>query len=133
MKRLLIILGVLTTQVIHAQIFVSTDARTVYNWDSIGEEWILEESEDDFLTFFEFNNELTMIKHTTPSMTSAYLIKSVEVDDEDGRDQIEYDVISDIGNSYMLLYDAKNENIRFIDFKSDRMIRFEIKAVWTEE
>jgi hypothetical protein len=133
MKRLLIILGVLTTQVIHAQIFVSTDARTVYNWDSIGEEWILEESEDDFLTFFEFNNELTMIKHTTPSVTSAYLIKSVEVDDEDGRDQIEYDVISDIGNSYMLLYDAKNENIRFIDFKSDRMIRFEIKAVWTEE
>lgn len=133
MKRLLIILGVLTTQVIHAQIFVSTDARTVYNWDSIGEEWILEESEDDFLTFFEFNNELTMIKHTTPSITSAYLIKSVEVDDEDGRDQIEYDVISDIGNSYMLLYDAKNENIRFIDFKSDRMIRFEIKAVWTEE
>lgn len=133
MKRLLIILGVLTTQIIHAQIFVSTDARTVYNWDSIGEEWILEESEDDFLTFFEFNNELTMIKHTTPSVTSAYLIKSVEVDDEDGRDQIEYDVISDIGNSYMLLYDAKNENIRFIDFKSDRMIRFEIKAVWTEE
>ena len=133
MKRLLIILGVLITQVIHAQIFVSTDARTVYNWDSIGEEWILEESEDDFLTFFEFNNELTMIKHTTPSITSAYLIKSVEVDDEDGRDQIEYDVISDIGNSYMLLYDAKNENIRFIDFKSDRMIRFEIKAVWTEE
>lgn len=133
MKRLLIILGVLTTQVIHAQIFVSTDARTIYNWDSIGEEWILEESEDDFLTFFEFNNELTMIKHTTPSVTSAYLIKSVEVDDEDGRDQIEYDVISDIGNSYMLLYDAKNENIRFIDFKSDRMIRFEIKAVWTEE
>lgn len=133
MKRLLIILGVLTTQVIHAQIFVSTNARTVYNWDSIGEEWILEESEDDFLTFFEFNNELTMIKHTTPSVTSAYLIKSVEVDDEDGRDQIEYDVISDIGNSYMLLYDAKNENIRFIDFKSDRMIRFEIKAVWTEE
>lgn len=133
MKRLLIILGVLITQVIHAQIFVSTDARTVYNWDSIGEEWILEESEDDFLTFFEFNNELTMIKHTTPSVTSAYLIKSVEVDDEDGRDQIEYDVISDIGNSYMLLYDAKNENIRFIDFKSDRMIRFEIKAVWTEE
>lgn len=133
MKRLLIILGVLTTQVIHAQIFVSTNARTVYNWDSIGEEWILEESEDDFLTFFEFNNELTMIKHTTPSVTSAYLIKSVEVDDEDGRDRIEYDVISDIGNSYMLLYDAKNENIRFIDFKSDRMIRFEIKAVWTEE
>jgi hypothetical protein len=133
MKRLLIILGVLTSQVIHAQIFVSTDARTVYNWDSIGEEWILEESEDDFLTFFEFNNELTMIKHTTPSVTSAYLIKSVEVDDEDGRDQIEYDVISDVGNSYMLLYDAKNENIRFIDFKSDRMIRFEIKAVWTEE
>ena len=133
MKRLLIILGVLTFQVIHAQIFVSTDARTVYNWDSIGEEWILEESEDDFLTFFEFNNELTMIKHTTPSVTSAYLIKSVEVDDEDGRNQIEYDVISDVGNSYLLLYDMKNENIRFIDFKSDRMIRFEIKAVWTEE
>lgn len=133
MKRLLIILGVLTSQVIHAQIFVSTDARTVYNWDSIGEEWILEESEDDFLTFFEFNNELTMIKHTTPSVTSAYLIKSVEVDDEDGRNQIEYDVISDVGNSYLLLYDMKNENIRFIDFKSDRMIRFEIKAVWTEE
>lgn len=133
MKRLLIILGVLTSQVIHAQIFVSTDARTVYNWDSIGEEWILEESEDDFLTFFEFNNELTMIKHTTPSVTSAYLIKSVEVDDEDGRNQIEYDVISDVGNSYLLLYDMKNENIRFVDFKSDRMIRFEIKAVWTEE
>jgi len=133
MKRLLIILGVLTSQVIHAQIFVSTDARTIHNWDSIGEEWILEEYEDDFLTFFEFNNELTMIKHTTPSVTSAYLIKSAEVNNEDGRDQIEYDVISDIGNSYMLLYDAKNENIRFIDIKSDRMIRFEIKAVWTEE
>lgn len=133
MKRLLIILGVLTSQVIYAQIFVSTNARSKYNWDSIGEEWILEETEDDLLTFFEFNNELTLVKHTTPSMTSAYLIKSVEVNNEDGRDQIEYDVVSDVGNSYMLLYDAKNENIRFIDFKSDRMIRYEIKAVWTEE
>ena len=133
MKRLLALIGIISSQLIHAQIFVSTDARTIHNWDSIGEEWILEEYEDDFLTFFEFNNELTMIKHTTPSVTSAYLIKSAEVNNEDGRDQIEYDVISDIGNSYMLLYDAKNENIRFIDIKSDRMIRFEIKAVWTEE
>lgn len=133
MKRLLALIGIISSQLIYAQIYVSTDARTIHNWDSIGEEWILEEYEDDFLTFFEFNNELTMIKHTTPSVTSAYLIKSAEVNNEDGRDQIEYDVISDIGNSYMLLYDAKNENIRFIDIKSDRMIRFEIKAVWTEE
>jgi hypothetical protein len=73
------------------------------------------------------------INHTTPHVSSAYLIKSVEVDNKDGCDQIEYDVIIDIGKRYMHLFNSKNENILFRDFKSDRMIRLHIKAICTEE
>ena len=74
-----------------------------------------------------------MFKHTTASLTSAYMIKSSEEDKE--REQWELDIVSDVGNKYTMIIDLKNDNIRFIYKGDDKMymVHHTIKKVWFDE
>ena len=65
-----------------AQINISTDLRQDGIYKSETEEWEVLCTNDEELTFFEFNKEFTIFKHTTPTITSAYLIKSQEENNE---------------------------------------------------
>lgn len=53
-----------------------------------------------------------MIKQTTATLTSAYIIKTNEKDEKS--DQFELSIVSDVGNKYVMVIDFKNNNVRFI-------------------
>ena len=84
--------------------------------------------------FFEFNTELTMFTHTTPSMTSSYLIKEAIYDEE--LDLYTFDVVSDVGNKYLCILDLEHDIIDFIGDigeSSSWLVRHSIKKLWLEE
>lgn len=135
MKLRLITICLLTFMSISvfAQMNISTDLRQdgIYNTET--EEWEILSTNDEELTFFEFNKEFTMFKHTTPTMTSAYLIKSHEENKE--LEQFELSIVSDVGNKYFMIIDVKNENVRFIYEREGSllMVHHRIKRVWFED
>lgn len=116
-----------------AQMNISTDLRQdgVYNTET--EEWEVLSTDDEELTFFEFNKEFTMFRHTTPTITSAYLVKSQEENKE--LEQFELSIVSDAGNKYLMIIDFKNENVRFIYEREGSllMVHHRIKRVWFED
>lgn len=115
------------------QFHVSTNSRIDYTWDKESEDWQYKSKDEESLTFFEFNKEFTMVKHTTSLSTSGYLIKSQEHDEENENNQYIFSVVSDVGNKYIMIYDVKNENIRFIPDDFSKMIKFKIKSSWSDE
>jgi len=116
-----------------AQMNISTNLRQDFVYDNTKEEWNVSFKNEDELTFFEFNKDFTMFKHTTSTMTSAYIIKSSKEDKE--RNQFELDIISDIGNKYLMLIDFKDNNVRFIYEKDSimYMVHHTIKKVWFDD
>ena len=63
-----------------AQMNISTNLRQDGVYDEEKEEWVILSSDDEELTFLEFNKDFTMFKHTTATVTSAYIIKTNEKD-----------------------------------------------------
>lgn len=116
-----------------SQTSISTNLRQVKVYNEVSEEWELLPAGREELTFFEFNKDFTMLKHTTESITSAYIIKSSEIDKERGRWELE--IVSDRGRKYVMIVDSKNHNIRFIFEKDDKMYLMEhtIKDIWFDE
>ena len=116
-----------------AQLNISTNLRQDGIWDEAKEEWTLISIDEEELTFFEFNKEFTMFTHTTPSMTSAYIIKSLKENEE----QYEYrlEVISDVGNKYLMIINYQNSSLRFF-YKTAGdvvMVHHTIKQTWVED
>ena len=77
--------------------------------------------------------DFTMFKHTTPTLTSAYIIKSNKENKESN--QFELDIISDIGNKYLMIIDFKDNNVRFVYEKDNiiYMVHHTIKKVWFDD
>ena len=115
------------------QFNISTSSRYDYVWSDNKDDWEFEYHEEEALTFLEFNSDFTLVKHTTSKGTSAYLIKSQEYDNENGKDQYLFSIVSDNGNKYIMIYDIKNQNIRFVTDDLQRMIKFTIKNSWKSE
>lgn len=132
-KLTFLVILTLTTAIASAQFHISTNLREDFGWDEVNKEWKLDDQDKESLTFIEFNKELTMFKHTTSRITSAYIIKSSEHDETDGRDQYNYSIISDVGNKYMFIVDLKNLNVRFVANDGSYMVRHRIKATWTDD
>lgn len=135
MKKKIILLGIALISCFStfAQLNVSTNLRMDFSWDNVNKEWKFESQDEESLTFFVFNKDFTLVKHTTASVTSAYMIKSQEHDEEDGRDQYIFDVVSDVGNKYMMIFDVKNDNIRFVNNDGSHMVKHRIKSTWKDE
>ena len=122
---------------IFSQMHVSTYLREDYIWDSKEEAWS-KYSKEDNLTFFEFNKDLTMVKHTTGTITSAYIIKKNTKNEK--YNHYEFDVTSDVGNNYRMILDVFNEdkslhNVRFISERNNEsyLVRHSVKQVWFDE
>ena len=118
---------------IFAQMSISTNLRQDATWDEENEEWIITSTNEEELTFFEFNKDFTMFKHTTATITSAYIIKSHEYDEENER--YECDIVSDVGNKYFMIIDLKGENIRFLADRENGsyLVQHSIKRIWFDE
>jgi len=136
MKRFYTVLFIcfLSATSLLSQMYISTNLREDYNWNPKMEEWKFVSSDDEELTFFEFNADFTMFTHTTPSITSSYLVKETLYDEES--DQYEFDVVSDVGNKYLCILDLEQDNIRFIGNIGESnswLVRHSIKKLWLEE
>ncbi|MCD6010713.1 MAG: hypothetical protein K0Q79_575 [Flavipsychrobacter sp.] len=136
MKKLILIVLLSAAGVnTYAQLHITTSVREDYLWNEEKNDWTFDTQNKNEATFFDFNKDMTMFKHTTPSMTSSYLIKSEVTTDKD-RKKYEFDVMSDVGNKYHAIIDVTNNNIRFIGTSSDGgsfMVRHQIKRIWYDD
>ena len=116
-----------------AQMHISTNLRQDAIFNETTREYDLIGQDKEELTFFDFNKDFTMFKHTTPTITSSYIIKSSTEDKENER--WEFDIMSDVGNSYYMILDLKNNSIRFIYTKngSTYLVQHSIKKLWFDE
>ncbi len=116
-----------------AQMNISTNLREDMMYDEELEDWLVLGTDEESVTFFEFNEELTIFKHTTFSITSSYIIKSQEEDEETG--ELRFSVISDVGNKYLMIIDTKEELLRFVYERDETLysVVHHIKKVWFDE
>lgn len=116
-----------------AQMHISTNLRVDLTWDSSKKVWNESSRNADELTFFDFNKDLTMFKHTTPTITSSYIIKTSKADKENNK--WEYGIVSDVGNPYTMTLDLKNNFVSFVYTKEGVIyaVQHVIKRVWYDE
>ncbi len=132
-KRLLLLVSMLTLTICAmAQLSISTSLRQDAVWDELKEDWEVY-SMDSTGTFFEFNKELTMFKHTTATITSNYKITSYDYDEDEAKYTMQ--VVSDVGNEYEVVVDAENNYIGFFYERDDEyvLVHHTIKNSWFKE
>ncbi len=135
MKRKIIVIGIVFLSYLSgfSQLNVSTNLRSDYSYDQENEEWELISTDEEDLTFFEFNEDFTFVKHTTPTITSAYLIKSFEIEGEGEEEQYIFEIVSDVGNKYVMILSLGNEMIAFLYNDGSHMVTHDIKSSWFDE
>jgi hypothetical protein len=133
MKKTIALLGILglISLTTFAQVNVSTILKKDYSWDKFSDSWKLEKENDESRTFFVFNKDYTLVKHTTESSTRAYIIKSKKHEKDPLKNQYTYLIVSDTGKEFMMYFDVKNKNIRVVD-KKKHAIRYTIKGIWED-
>ncbi len=116
-----------TTTLMHAQLNISCNSRELCDWDG-NTASSCEESEESSL--FKINGDETMFEHTTPTIKSAYYIKSKK---KAGR-VTTLKVTSDVGNEYTFTIDLPNMVVRAVGkaVGEGRVVKFNIKRSWTE-
>jgi len=114
MKRhfVYIIVMILFSWGLRAQMNVSSDKISSYRWNDLQEDWELVVNEKEYLTRFEFDEDFTYFLHITSDQTSRYDILSSEYDEES--DLFDCEIISDVGNEYLMVIDVTNSRIYFI-------------------
>ncbi len=130
----IIVLSLFPAHVSFAQMNISTSSKEYYDWNVNDQEWIYRSKEESF-TFFEFNKNFTYVKHVTSTISSGYLIKESVRDQEDGKNQYIFSIVSDVGNKYTMIIDMANENISFlksegVNDSDSYWIKYTIKKVW---
>lgn len=81
-------------------------------------------------SLFVFNDDVTMITHTTESGKTVYYIKDSEYDEEDN--SFTFDVTSENGNDYIFFVFPDDEQIAvyFVDEGDTYVVLFEIKSIF---
>ena len=135
MKREILFLMALlfSIQLIFAQMHISTNLRqdAVYNKETQSYDKIAEDQPG--ITFIDFSVNYTLFTHKTQKMSSTYSITSSESNDED--ETITFDIVSDIGNTYIMVLDLNNNHINFL-YEVDGeiyVIRHSIKHLWIDK
>lgn len=132
-KRLLLLVSMLTLTICSmAQLSISTSIRQDAIWDELKEDWEVV-SIDSTGTFFEFNTEFTMFKHTTETITSNYKITSTDYDEKEIKYTLQ--VVSDVGNEYEVIIDGTNNYIAFFYERDEEyiLVHHTIKKTWIKD
>ena len=90
---------------------------------------------NDQSTMFTLNADKSEFHHTTDNISSAYYVTKYQYDKD--YDVDEYDVKSDVGNTYVFFVDMKNNQIRIVGNNKSSgnktyMKVYTIKKTWTE-
>lgn len=120
----------ISTQVF-AQLFVSTKHRDDAHWSSSEKQWKITSTKAE-PTLFKFNDKMTMFEHTTANISSAYYISNQKFNE--ANKQYEFDIVSDVGNKYVMIIDIPNNNLRFLYERNGvaYMVRHTIKSSWEQ-
>ena len=135
MKKLLTTISVFAIACLPlwGQMNISTNLTQNFAWDTETRGWVPSSEEVEDYTFFSFNEEYSMLKHTTSKMTSAYLVKSISKDTLDNDPLLLLDIVSDVGNQYLMIIDINDNTLRFIDEDFTFMKSQSIKNIWTDK
>jgi hypothetical protein len=135
MKKLLTAISVfaIASLPLWGQMNISTNLTQNFAWDTETRGWVPSSEEVEDYTFFSFNEEYSMLKHTTSKMTSAYLVKSISKDTLDNDPLLLLDIVSDVGNQYLMIIDINDNTLRFIDEDFTFMKSQSIKNIWTDK
>lgn len=135
MKKLLTTISVfaIASLPLWGQMNISTNLTQNFAWDKETRGWVPSSEEVEDYTFFSFNEEYSMLKHTTSKMTSAYLVKSISKDTLDNDPLLLLDIVSDVGNQYLMIIDINDNTLRFIDEDFTFMKSQSIKNIWTDK
>lgn len=106
---LLLLLLVATAAVAAAQTTLRTTERVEENWDNDTYRWV-PAGISPLETTFVFERDGSSFRHTTPTISSTYFIKSQR---EISRKVVEMSVMSDVGNAYTLVWDKKKKEMQF--------------------
>ncbi len=135
MKKLLTTISVfaIASLPLWGQMNISTNLTQNFAWDTETRGWVPSSEEVEDYTFFSFNEEYSMLKHTTSKMTSAYLVKSISKDTLNNDPLLLLDIVSDVGNQYLMIIDINDNTLRFIDEDFTFMKSQSIKNIWTDK
>lgn len=125
----LILIGV---SAISQQLNISTEGVEFYDWNEAGTEWVYASENLEEVSLFAFNEDMTLIKHTTASIQSSFYI-SDSWQNEDGENIFYFFVTSDVGNKYLMIVDYVNKNVRFVNNERSRMSKWITKKAWINE
>ena len=140
-KILFILIMVVVSSLSYSQLYISTDQRKDFEWNNRTNAWD-EISNKYETTIFEFEDtaqeKMGVFVHRTDDITSAYLIKSHNYNDD--YDWDEFEIVSDVGNKYSMyikIGDNESEGYIWFSHKKDnddwRAIKHSIKSIWTDE
>ena len=132
---------VVVSSLSYSQLYISTDQRKDFEWNNRTNAWD-EISNKYETTIFEFEDtaqeKMGVFVHRTDDITSAYLIKSHNYNDD--YDWDEFEIVSDVGNKYSMyikIGDNESEGYIWFSHKKDnddwRAIKHSIKSIWTDE
>lgn len=131
MKKILFlgIFGLISLSVL-AQISFSCTYREYCDWNEYSEAFTNCSGYNESSLFVMNENE-TLFKHVTKTISSTYYVQSREYDKKN--DVYTYFVTSDVGNKYYYVFDLKNKEIRALltdDKGKMQLVRFYIKAIF---
>ena len=126
LKKALLLLAILFSLNVKSQISVSCYYRETCLWNSSSKAFDICSGYNE-KGLFEVNERETMIVHTINNITSTYYVKQSSYD-EAYKSSV-YEVVSDVGNYYTFIFDAKNELVKILR-RDDTLIMFYIKSVF---
>lgn len=117
----------------HAQIYISTNFTRYGKFNYKTNEYDPSFRNNASPSILEFDKDFTILTHKIDTLTSIYLVKSINKDTTNRR--WEFDIISDTGYSYYMIIDMMNENIRFLYRKRDfaYLTQLEIDKLWVDQ
>jgi hypothetical protein len=131
MKKIFFLIVLAAPLLLQAQMHFSTNVRQDYIWSSREGDWILVAERKEEVTFVDFNKELTVMKHTTPGMTSSYMINNIR--EVRRNERFELEIVSDAGNRYYMFIDIPNKKLQFINRDYTTLVQHTIRKTWFDD
>jgi hypothetical protein len=130
--KILLLIGVtLCVFQTNAQVSFSCTYREYCEYNDYTEKFETDCNGYEDVSLFVMNKSETLFTHTTEERKSTYYVTKNEYNSEN--DVYTYNVKSDVGNDYYLIFDIKNKEVRalYIDDKEKTiLLRFLVKAIF---
>ena len=131
MKKIIFLLLLGLPLLATAQMHFSTNLRQDYVWSAREGSWLLVSEKRDEVTFLDFNKEFTVMKHTTPGITSSYIINNIK--EVRRNERFELEIVSDVGNRYYMFIDIPNKKLQFINRDYTTLVQHTIRRTWFDD